>query len=127
MDVQNQSLLGVKQNQRDKLQVRYRMLEKNANALRNQARAIMQKRQKTVDDYKKATGKLIAQSDQLRKWSKVLERRGKTKNRKSAARSRTLKRQATAIKTYLPFDVKEEKDFLMKSIPKADSKPDASQ
>ncbi len=116
VDVRNERLLGIKQSQRDQLQVRYRVLEKNAKDLRNQARTIMQKRQNTVDNYKKATGKLIEQSDELQKWSKVLDRRGKTNDRKAAARIRTLKRQAHALNTYLPFDLKEEKDRVLDSI-----------
>lgn len=115
---QHQNLMDTKRNQRDQLQARYRVLEKNANDLRKQARTVLQKRQNAVDQYKKATGKLINQSDELRKWSKVLDRRRKSKDRKNAGRIRTLKRQAHALNTYLPFDLKVEKDRVIESIPK---------
>ena len=104
----------------DQLQVRHTILERRAAAVHRQGSAVAAARKAAMGRYEKATGKLVDQGDSLRKWNDVLankEQAARKQGARSTPEARIVRRQATALSTYLPFDPEQEKQRILDSLP----------
>ena len=98
------------------------VLESRSQIVRQQATALLQLRQKDIEKYRKATGKLVSKEDSISKLESVLKRQDQLVDESGTAnsgRSRSLRRRLYALDTYVPFDLSLEKSRLLSEFPAA--------
>lgn len=101
---------------REQALARYRVAAGRANEVRQQVEALAARRRMLAGQYEQATQKLLADSEALKKWDNVLQRRaGKAEATEvdNLPAVRTLRRQVREVGTYVPFDLDAERDTIL--------------
>jgi hypothetical protein len=104
----------------ERLSADYSVVEKLALAVREQAFGVLQKRAAAVARYQAATGQLVKQSDNLRKWNGILDKKDKNLPTSKAAKSaatKSLELKLRSVKTYVDVDLEAEKQRVLDSYP----------
>jgi hypothetical protein len=104
----------------EQLNESYLLVEQRAQVVRQSGFAVLERRSAAVARYEAATGELVKQSDTLRKWNKILDKKDKNLPNAKPAKSSTmnaLESRLRALKTYIELDLEAEKQRILDSYP----------